>query len=98
MMSHEIILVVDDNRQISDFLSGTLLPSLGYEVMVARDGNTAKKMIKQHNAKFDLMLLDLQLPDLTGLDLLRHLDQDGYHIPPTLMPGHASTPAAAPAF
>src|SRR4030042_5691758 len=90
MMSHEIILVVDDNRQISDFLSGTMLPSLGYEVMVARDANTDKKVIKQHQAKFDLMLLDLQLPDLTGLELLRHLDNDGYHIPTILMTGHGS--------
>jgi diguanylate cyclase (GGDEF)-like protein/PAS domain S-box-containing protein len=98
MMSHEIILVVDDNRQISDFLSGTLLPSLGYEVMVARDANTAKKVIKQRKAKFDLMLLDLQLPDLTGLELLRHLDKDGYHIPTILMTGHGSEQVAAEAF
>jgi diguanylate cyclase (GGDEF)-like protein/PAS domain S-box-containing protein len=98
MMSREIILVVDDNRQIADFLSGTMLPSLGYEVLVARDANTAKKLIKQHNAKFDLMLLDLQLPDLTGLELLRHLDKDGYHIPTILMTGHGSEQVAAEAF
>jgi diguanylate cyclase (GGDEF)-like protein/PAS domain S-box-containing protein len=98
MMSREIILVVDDNRQIADFLSDTMLPSLGYEVLVARDANTAKKVIKQHNAKFDLMLLDLQLPDLTGLELLRHLDKDGYHIPTILMTGHGSEQVAAEAF
>src|SRR4030066_728426 len=97
-MSHEKILVVDDNRQISDFLSGTMLPSLGYEVLVARDANTAKKIIKQHKAKFDLMLLDLQLPDLTGLELLRHLDKDGYHIPTILMTGHGSEQVAAEGF
>jgi len=97
-MSREIILVVDDNRQIADFLSDTMLPSLGYEVLVARDANTAKKVIKQHNAKFDLMLLDLQLPDLTGLELLRHLDKDGYHIPTILMTGHGSEQVAAEAF
>jgi two-component system NtrC family sensor kinase len=80
-MSHEVILVVDDNRQINDFLSQTMLPGLGYDVAVARDANSAIKVIKQHNGKLDLMLLDLQLPDLTGLDLLRRLSQDGYHIP-----------------
>jgi diguanylate cyclase (GGDEF)-like protein/PAS domain S-box-containing protein len=97
-MSHEIILVVDDNRQISDFLSETMLPGLGYEVLVARDANTAIKVIKQHQANFDLMLLDLQLPDLTGLDLLRRLDKDGYHIPTILMTGHGSEQVAAEAF
>ena len=97
-MSHEIILVVDDNRQISDFLAETMLPGLGYEVLVARDANSAIKVVKQHKANFDLMLLDLQLPDLTGLDLLRRLDKDGYHIPTILMTGHGSEQVAAEAF
>ena len=97
-MSHEIILVVDDNRQISDFLAETVLPGMGYEVLVARDANSAIKMVKQHNANFDLMLLDLQLPDLTGLDLLRRLSKDGYRIPTILMTGHGSEQVAAEAF
>ncbi len=97
-MSHEVILVVDDNRQISEFLSATLLPGLGYEVLVARDANSAKKIVKQRNAKLDLMLLDLQLPDLSGLELLKHLAKDGYHIPTILMTGHGSEQVAAEAF
>ncbi|OGN93515.1 MAG: hypothetical protein A2Z71_02430, partial [Chloroflexi bacterium RBG_13_50_21] len=97
-MSHEIILVVDDNRQISDFLAETILPGLGYEVLVARDANSAIKLVKQNTTKLDLMLLDLQLPDLTGLDLLRRLDKDGYHIPTILMTGHGSEQVAAEAF
>ena len=97
-MSHEIILVVDDNRQISDFLAETVLPGLGYEVMVARDAQTAIKIVKQHRANLDLMLLDLQLPDLTGLDLLRRLAKDGYLIPTILMTGHGSEQVAAEAF
>src|SRR4030066_798685 len=97
-MSHEIILVVDDNRQISDFLAETMLPALGYDVLVARDANTALKLVKQRKANLDLMLLDLQLPDLTGLELLRHLDKDGYHMPTILMTGHGSEQVAAEAF
>ncbi len=93
-----MILVVDDNRQISDFLSETMLPGLGYDVLVARDANSAIKLIKQRKANFDLMLLDLQLPDLTGLDLLRRLSRDGYHIPTILMTGHGSEQVAAEAF
>jgi len=97
-MSHEVILVVDDNRQISDFLAETMLPGLGYDVLVARDANTALKLVKQHKAKLGLMLLDLQLPDMTGLELLRRLDKDGYHIPTILMTGHGSEQVAAEAF
>jgi PAS domain S-box-containing protein len=97
-MSHEMILVVDDNRQISDFLAETMLPGLGYDVLVARDANSAIKLVKERKANLDLMLLDLQLPDLTGLELLRRLDQDGYHIPTILMTGHGSEQVAAEAF
>jgi diguanylate cyclase (GGDEF)-like protein/PAS domain S-box-containing protein len=97
-MSHEMILVVDDNRQISDFLAETMLPGLGYDVLVARDANSAIKLVTQRQADFDLMLLDLQLPDLTGLELLRRLDKDGYHIPTILMTGHGSEQVAAEAF
>jgi diguanylate cyclase (GGDEF)-like protein/PAS domain S-box-containing protein len=97
-MSHEIVLVVDDNRQISDFLAETVLPGMGYDVLVARDANSAIKLVKEHKANFDLMLLDLQLPDLTGLDLLRRLAKDGYRIPTILMTGHGSEQVAAEAF
>lgn len=97
-MSHEMILVVDDNRQISDFLAETMLPGMGYDVQVARDANSAIKVVKQRNGNLDLMLLDLQLPDLTGLDLLRRLAGDGYHIPTILMTGHGSEQVAAEAF
>ena len=97
-MSHEIILVVDDNRQISDFLAETVLPGMGYDVQVARDANSAIKVVKQRNGNLDLMLLDLQLPDLTGLDLLRRLAKDGYRIPTILMTGHGSEQVAAEAF
>ncbi len=93
-----MILVVDDNRQISDFLAETMLPSLGYDVLVARDANSAIKLIKQRKADLDLMLLDLQLPDLTGLELLRRLAEDGYHLPTILMTGHGSEQVAAEAF
>ena len=97
-MSHEIILVSMITVKSAIFCQEHLLPSLGYEVMVARDGSSAKKMIKQHNAKLDLMLLDLQLPDLTGIELLRHLDAGGVHIPTILMTGHGSEQVAAEAF
>jgi diguanylate cyclase (GGDEF)-like protein/PAS domain S-box-containing protein len=97
-MSHEIVLVVDDNRQISDFLAETVLPGMGYDVQVARDANSAIKVVKQRNGNLDLMLLDLQLPDLTGLDLLRRLAKDGFHIPTILMTGHGSEQVAAEAF
>ena len=54
------ILVVDDNRQISSFLVGSVLPSLGYQTLVAYDGKSALEIVRKHHRYIDLMLLDLQ--------------------------------------
>jgi diguanylate cyclase (GGDEF)-like protein/PAS domain S-box-containing protein len=97
-MGREVVLIVDDNVQIASFLAGTLLPSMGYETLVAHNGSTALKIIKEHERYLDLMLLDLQLPDTTGLDLLRKLGKDGIGIPTILVTAHGSEQVAADAF
>ena len=66
-MDKETILVVDDNHQISNFLARELLPSLGYSAIVARNGKSALDALRKE--KVALMLLDLQLPDMSGLDI-----------------------------
>lgn len=97
-MTHEIILIVDDNRQISDLLAGSVLPSLGYETLVAYDGTSAVEIVQEHKQFLDLMLLDLQLPDMTGLELLRKLSQAGLTVPTILVTGHGSEQVAVDAF
>jgi len=92
----ETILVVDDNRQIADFLSCELLPSLGYTTLVAKDGKTALELLKSY--PIALMLLDMQLPDLTGLDILRQLAVEGRRVPAILVTAHGSEQIAADAF
>ncbi len=94
----ETILVLDDNRQISDFLVGDVLPSLGYQTMVAYDGKSGLELIRQKHKSIDLMLLDLQLPDMTGLDILRQLAQEGLNVPTILFTGHGSVEVAVDAF
>jgi diguanylate cyclase (GGDEF)-like protein/PAS domain S-box-containing protein len=97
-MTHEVILVVDDNRQIADLLAYTILPSLGYETLLVYDGSSALEIVRENGQGLDLMLLDLQLPDMTGLELLRRLDKDGYSIPTILVTGHGSEQVAVDAF
>ena len=58
------ILVVEDEKRIADFLSRGL-ESGGYAVDVANDGATAVEMV--HATEYDLMILDLGLPDMDGL-------------------------------
>jgi|SRR3989344_685876 len=64
------ILVVDDN--ISDLKTmGEILRKTGYKVVTASNGATAFDTLK--NNKFDLILIDILMPTLSGYDLLRLL-------------------------
>lgn len=94
----ETILVVDDNRQISSFLVGSVLPSLGYQTLVAYDGKSVLEIVRKHHRYIDLMLLDLQLPDYSGLDILRKLAAENLTVPAILFTAHGSEQVAVEAF
>ena len=66
--------------------------------MVAYDGKSGLELIRQKHKSIDLMLLDLQLPDMTGLDILRQLAQEGLNVPTILFTGHGSVEVAVDAF
>lgn len=95
-MKKETILVVDDNRQLGDFIAWTLLPSMGYDGQPVYDGASALKSIRQN--KPAMLLLDLELPDMTGLELLRKLNSEGLTIPAILFTAHGSEQVAIDAF
>jgi diguanylate cyclase (GGDEF)-like protein/PAS domain S-box-containing protein len=92
----ETILVVDDNRQLGEFIAWTLLPSMGYDGQPVYDGASAMKAIRQIRPA--LLLLDLELPDTNGLDLLRKLNNEGLTIPTILFTAHGSEQVAIDAF
>lgn len=96
-MSSETILVVDDNRQIADFVASKILPNLGFDALIAYNGASARRIVRQHR-NIALMLLDLQMPDTTGLDLLRELRGEGFSIPTILITGQGSEQIVAEAF
>ena len=70
MTIRDKILVIEDEKTISHFIS-TILNNNGYEAMQARTGSEALSMISSHCP--DLIILDLGLPDMDGLDILRQL-------------------------
>jgi two-component system KDP operon response regulator KdpE len=64
------ILAVDDDLKIAQFVASNLI-ARGYEVIKAADGEEA--LLKAQEVKPDLMLLDLSLPKIEGLEVLRRL-------------------------
>ena len=68
-----IILVVDDDKMIADFLS-ELLTNAGYQVRVARGGQAAlDRLASPERDEIDLALLDVMMPDLDGFAVLKRL-------------------------
>ena len=61
------ILVVDDNPK---FLADAL-PMYGYDVTIATDGLEALKALSKEKAHFDLVLLDVMMPNMDGWDTLK---------------------------
>ena len=70
MLEHKHILVVDDESQITRVLR-TSLSSHGYDIRVANDGDTALEIMKDWAP--DLVITDLSMPNMDGLELCRQL-------------------------
>jgi len=72
MAQKETVLVIDDEPSIADALK-LILSDSGYRVGVSMTGREALE--KLDNWQFDLVITDVRLPDISGLDVLRHLRQ-----------------------
>jgi two-component system KDP operon response regulator KdpE len=70
MLQNKHILVVDDESQITRVLR-TSLSSHGYDIRVANDGETALEIMKDWSP--DLVITDLTMPNMDGLELCRRL-------------------------
>jgi DNA-binding response OmpR family regulator len=73
MKANSKILIVDDDEMTRDII-GNVLSNAGYQVLYAFDGMQAINVMKE--ALPDLILLDILLPDINGLELLNliHLE------------------------
>jgi Response regulators consisting of a CheY-like receiver domain and a winged-helix DNA-binding domain len=72
------VVVVDDEASLTDLL-GMALRYEGWEVRSAADGHSAIALVRQFRP--DVVVLDVMLPDLDGLEVLRRLRADGADIP-----------------
>jgi DNA-binding response OmpR family regulator len=73
-MSEPTVLVVDDEPSIGEVVS-IYLQRAGYQVIVARDGQAALEVLERQSP--DLVVLDLMLPKVDGLEIARRLRAQG---------------------
>ena len=72
-MSQEIILHIDDSPEIRNFVR-TFLSAHGYQIIQAKDGPSGLEMIRQLKPR--LVLLDLDMPGMSGLDVIKQVKAD----------------------
>ena len=78
------ILLVEDSDATREKLKAKLI-SLGYEVFEATDGLKGLEFIRSHQKEIDLMILDQNMPNLTGLEMLETATQENLVIPTTII-------------
>jgi DNA-binding NtrC family response regulator len=94
-MSASHVLVVDDEADIRALID-EILSEEGYEVTVAGDASEARAA--RGDGKFDLVLLDIWMPDTDGISLLREWAEPGdLECPVVMMSGHGTVDTAVEA-
>lgn len=72
MLRRGRVLIVDDDETLARFLKRAL--RVDYDIALAPDGRAALDRIKS-GERYDLILCDLQMPEMTGVDFLMNLDE-----------------------
>ncbi len=93
---YERVLIIDDSQEIRDFLCEYILQPKGFEVLQASNGLMGLEMAIAKEP--DLMIVDQQMPRLTGLEVLEKLRERGIEIPAILATAHGSEETAVAAF
>jgi two-component system NtrC family sensor kinase len=92
----EKILVVDDGQHIRDFLAEYILGPKGYTIIMAHDGREGLEKALHENP--DLMIVDNQMPRMSGVEMLRSLRDQNIEIPAILTTAYGSEETAVEAF
>ena len=88
MREQEKVLIADDSRGIRDFLIEYILKPKGFKVITATNGREGLELAKKHRPQ--LMIVDNQMPFLTGLELLQTLYDSVIRLPAILLSAHGS--------
>jgi len=84
---HETILLVDDDIALREVAS-EVLGKMGYTVLSAMNGEEALAIFREHQQEIDLMLTDVIMPGMGGVELARRVRASGAEIPIILATGY----------
>jgi DNA-binding response OmpR family regulator len=94
-MTGEKVLIIDDSEELRSLLE-VILPFGGYEAYSVGSGAEGLDLVPK--VQPDAILIDLELPDTTGLKVLEELNRLGFAIPTIMMTGYGSEGSAARAL
>ena len=86
------VLIIEDRRENIVFIANNILKPLGYDVVTAMDGQTGLNKAQEETP--DLIITDLKLPRMTGLEVLAELGKKGINIPSIVMTFHGTEDSA----
>jgi len=82
-----VVLVADDEDLVRD-VADTMLRQIGFEVVAVQDGRAAVQAFAANPGRFDLVLLDLTMPIMTGGEALQAIRQIRPDVPALIMSGY----------
>jgi DNA-binding NarL/FixJ family response regulator len=85
------LLIIEDSQLTGRALERTF-KSLGYEVVWTRGSSTALELLRQ--AIFDVIIADLVMPQLQGVELIREIWRESHHIPIVVFSGYINVDLA----
>jgi putative nucleotidyltransferase with HDIG domain len=94
-MEKEKILVIDDEELILD-IAREILANMGYDVGITPDGHEGISLLSKE--KFALLLTDIRMPDISGLEVIKQVREHNKEIPIIIITGHGTLDVAIKAL
>jgi two-component system cell cycle sensor histidine kinase/response regulator CckA len=82
------VLVVDDDNGVQ-LLVRRALTAKGFGVLVASSGADALRLFEQHGSSLDLLVMDVTMPNMSGIEALRRIRETESDVPALLSSGYS---------
>lgn len=87
------ILIVDDSEELVETFN-EFFSSMGYDVVTAKDGFSALKLLRETTREIDLVITDLVMPNISGIGLISIIKEECPGLITVAMTGYGDHPGA----